>query len=93
VTLQSQLNTDALGNTVRIINQPEFYQSWQGRGHPGQQAHGQPLMLLASHTASKSWGMNAGSGSRDPARSRTPSPTSAFGRDPNDFINADRRAD
>lgn len=88
VTLQSQLNTDALGNTVRIINQPEFYQKYKGVVIQANKRMANHWMLLASYTASKSWGMNAGSGSRDPGTQQN-SNVGTFGRDPNDFINAD----
>ena len=45
-------------------------------------------MLLASFTASKSEGMNAGSGSRDPSAQQN-SNTGTWGLDPNNFTNSE----
>jgi len=88
VTVQSQNNTDAVGNTVRVINQPLFRQNYKGFVVQANKRMANNWMMLASLTISKSEGMNAGSGSRDPA-SQQNSNTGTFGQDPNDFINAD----
>jgi hypothetical protein len=88
VTLESQNNTDAVGNTVSIINQPLFYQNYKGLVLQANKRLADKWMLLASLTVSKSYGMNAGSASRDPGTQQN-SNVGTFGRDPNDFINAD----
>jgi hypothetical protein len=88
VTLQSQNNTDAVGNTVRIINQPLFYQDYKGFVVQASKRMSHKWMMLGSLTVSKSYGMNAGSLSRDPGTQQN-SNVGNFGRDPNDFINAD----
>jgi hypothetical protein len=87
-TLYSQDNTDAVGNTVRVFNQPRFYQKYRGLVLQANKRMSHNWMLLASLTLSKSWGLNAGSASRDPGVQQS-SNTGTFGRDPNDFINAD----
>jgi hypothetical protein len=88
VTLQSQNNTDAVGNTVRVINQPLFHQEYKGFVVQASKRMANHWMMLASFTASKSTGVNAGSASRDPS-SQQNSNVGNFGRDPNDFINSD----
>jgi len=88
VTLQSQNNTDAKGNTVRVINQPLFHQEYKGFVIQANKRMADKWMLLSSLTVSKSYGLNAGSGSRDPG-SQQNSNTGTFGRDPNDFVNTD----
>lgn len=88
VTLQSQVNNDAKGNTVRVINQPLFHQAYKGLVVQASKRMANKWMMMASLTVSKSYGMNAGSGSWDPS-SQQNSNVGTFGRDPNDFINAD----
>lgn len=84
----SQDNTDAVGNTVRIINQPLFHQAYKGLVIQANKRMADNWMLLASMTFSTSYGMNAGSASRDPSTQQN-SNTGTFGQDPNDFTNAD----
>jgi hypothetical protein len=84
----SQNNTDAVGNTVRIINQSLFHQAYKGLVIQANKRMADNWMLLASMTFSTSYGMNAGSASRDPSVQQN-SNTGTFGQDPNDFTNAD----
>jgi len=88
INVFSQDNTDAVGNTVRIVNQALFYQKYRGLVVQASKRMSHNWMMLASFTVSRSQGLNAGSGSRDPS-SQQNSNTGTFGRDPNDFINAD----
>jgi hypothetical protein len=88
VTLETQVSTDAKSNTVRVINQPQFYQKYQGFVFQATKRMSHNWMMLASLTLSKSTGINAGSASRDPGANQQ-SNVGTFGRDPNDFINAD----
>jgi hypothetical protein len=85
VTLQSQNNTDAVGNTQRYINQPKFHQEYKGFVIQANKRMSNKWMMLGSLTVSKSEGLNAGSASRDPS-SQQRSNQDPFGRDPNDFI-------
>lgn len=88
VTLQSQNNTGPIGNTVRVFNQPLFHQKYKGFVIQANKRLANKWMLLSSLTVSKSYGMNAGSLERSPGAQQN-SNTGTFGRDPNDFINAD----
>jgi hypothetical protein len=88
MTVQSQNNTDAVGNTVRVINQDLFHQAYKGFVVQASKRMSHHWMMLGSLTVSKSTGVNAGSASRDPS-SQQNSNVGNFGRDPNDFINSD----
>ena len=87
VTLLSQTNNDADGNTPEIINQPLFSQDYKALVVQASKRMSNRWMMLASVTVSKSTGLNAGSGSRDPY-SNQQSNSGTFGLDPNDFVNA-----
>ncbi len=88
ITVYSQDNTDAKGNTLRIINQPKFSQEYQGFVVQANKRMADNWMMLASFTASKSSGMNAGSGSRDPSAQQN-SNMGTWGLDPNNFTNSE----
>ena len=87
VTLSSQTNTNATGNTTRIINQSQFSQEYKALVVQASKRMAHHWMMLASFTWSQSKGLNAGSGSRDPYANQQ-SNSGTFGIDPNDFINA-----
>jgi hypothetical protein len=87
VTLLSQTNNDANGNTPEIINQPLFSQEYKALVVQASKRMANKWMMLASMTVSKSTGLNAGSASRDPY-SNQQSNSGTFGLDPNDFVNA-----
>jgi outer membrane receptor protein involved in Fe transport len=87
VTLLSQTNNDANGNTPEIINQSLFSQEYKGLVVQASKRMANRWMMLASVTVSKSTGLNAGSASRDPY-SNQQSNSGTFGLDPNDFVNA-----
>jgi Carboxypeptidase regulatory-like domain/TonB dependent receptor-like, beta-barrel len=84
----SQDNNDAVGNTVRVENNPRFYQDYKALVVQANKRMSNRWMMLASLTVSKSTGMNAGSDRTDPY-SNQESNTRNFGRDPNDYTNAD----
>ena len=89
VTAFSQTNNNATGNAPEIINQPPFFQEYKGLVVQASKRMANKWMMLASLTVSKTTGLNSGSSSRDPySNQQSSAGTSAFGADPNDFINA-----